>query len=312
MPEQDTRDYVGLDIAKSQLDYAITDADEARIDYTDAEVKQWIEKLRRLPRPCVVCEATGGYERRVVQALVGAGIEVCLVMPGRVRAFARAEGLLAKTDRIDARLLRRFGQKMVPRSYCLAAPEVKELRGLLDYRRLVVGQLAELCSRREVAVDVLQRLLASHQKMLEKALEKTDTRIATHLKKNAELHAKSQRLQEVTSVGPVLAATMLAHVPELGQLTDKTLSAVIGVAPHPQDSATTSRPRHVRGGRGIVRRVLYMAAVCAARFNPTLKIFYQRLRAAGKPAKVAIVAVMRKLLCLLNRLLADPNFVLAG
>ena len=108
MPEQDTRDYVGLDIAKSQLDYAITDADEARIDYTDAEVKQWIEKLRRLPRPCVVGEATGGYERRVVQALMAADIEVCLVMPGRVRAFARAEGLLAKTDRIDARLLRRF------------------------------------------------------------------------------------------------------------------------------------------------------------------------------------------------------------
>jgi len=132
MPEQDTRDYVGLDIAKSQLDYAITDADEARIDYTDAEVKQWIEKLRRLPRPCVVCEATGGYERRVVQALMAADIEVCLVMPGRVRAFARAEGLLAKTDRIDARLLRRFGQKMVPRSYCLVAPAVSELRALLD------------------------------------------------------------------------------------------------------------------------------------------------------------------------------------
>jgi transposase len=311
MPEQDTRDYVGLDIAKCQLDYAITDADEARIEYTEAQVMKWIEKLRRLPRPCVVCEATGGYERRVVQALVAAGIEVCLVMPGRVRAFARAEGLLAKTDRIDARLLRRFGQKMAPRSYGLTSAAVRDLRALLDYRRMVVEQLAELRSRQEVAVDVLQHLLAGHEKMLEKALEKTEARIAAHLEKNAELHAKSQRLPEVTSVGPVLAAAILAHVPELGQLTDKTLSAVIGVAPHPQDSATTSRPRHVRGGRGIVRRVLYMSAVCAARFNPILKTFYQRLRAAGKPAKVAIVAVMRKLLCLLNRLLADPNFALA-
>lgn len=311
MPEQDTRDYVGLDIAKSQLDYAIDETNEGQLPYGSKGLTELVDKVRRLPRPCVICESTGGYERRVLEVLLKAGIEVCLVMPGRVRAFATAEGLLAKTDRIDARLLRRFGQKISPRTYCAPSTAVEELRALLDYRRLLVDQLAELKSRQEVAVPKLRELLQQHEAMLEAALEKAEAAITTHTEESAELCAKAQRLQQVKGVGPVLACTLLAHVPELGQITDKTLSSLIGVAPHPRDSAKTSRPRHVRGGRHLVRRVLYMSAVCAARFNPHLKVFYRRLIDAGKPAKVAIVAVMRRLLCLLNRLIAQPDFVLA-
>lgn len=312
MPEQDTRDYVGLDIAKRQLDYALSETDEGRLPNTSAGMTALLEKLRAVPHACVIVESTGGYEREVVAALVAAGMGVGVVTPSRVRAFAQAEGLLAKTDRIDAQLLRRFGQKLTPRGYVAPTTAVIALRALLDYRRLVVAQLAELPSRQETAVALLQELLAEHEALLQHALDKIDARIAAHLESNPELQAKAQRLEQVKGVGPVLAATLLAHVPELGQLEDKKLSALVGVAPHPHDSATTSRPRHVRGGRGLVRRVLYMSAVCAARFNPLLATFYQRLRARGKPAKVALVAVMRKLLCLLNRLLSDPNFVLAG
>lgn len=312
MPEQDTRDYVGLEIAKSQLDYAINDTEEARIPYTAAAVAQWIERLRRLRQPCVICESSGGYQRRVVDALLAAGIEVCVVMSGRVRAFAYAEGLLAKTDRIDAQLLRRFGRKMQPRCQREISPESVELRALLDYRRLLVTQLAELVSRKDVAGQALQALLAQHETLLQQALETTDAQITTHIGRCAELQAKAQRLQLVQGVGPVLAATLLAHVPELGTMSDKTLSALIGVAPYAKDTGTLHRPRHIRGGRHTVRRVLYMSAVSAARFNPILRAFYQRLRAAGKPAKVALVAVMRKLLCLLNRLIAEPDFALAA
>jgi len=312
MPEQNTRHYVGLDVGKYKLEYSLDQTHGGQAPYNAAAIAVWIEQLQQLTHPVVVCESTGGYERRVVAALLAAGIEVCLVMPGRVRAFAYAEGLLAKTDPIDADLLRRFGQKMNPRVYSLASAATTELRELLDYRRLVVAQLAELESRKEVAGATLRSLLAEHQATLEQALLKVQTRLEAHLTATPELSQKERRLRQIKGVGPVLAATMLAYVPELGQISDRQLSALLGVAPYAKDSSQSSRPRHVRGGRHIVRRVLYMSAVCAARWNPILKTFYQRLRAAGKPPMVAVVAVMRKLACLMNRLIADPNFLLAA
>jgi transposase len=312
MPEQNTRHYVGLDVGKNQLEYHIDDTRVGELAYNADAIATLIGELKQLPHPVVVCESTGGYERNVVRSLLAAGIEVCLVMPGRVRAFAYAEGLLAKTDRIDAALLRRFGQQMNPRVYVPVTAAAEELRELLDYRRLVVEQLAELTSREEVAGTTLRSLLADHRSLLEQALLKVQQRIDAHISAVPELKDKEHRLRDIKGVGPVLAATMLAHVPELGKVSDRRISALLGVAPYANDSATTSRPRHVRGGRAIARRVLYMSAVCAARWNPILKAFYQRLRANGKPAMVAIVAVMRKLACLMNRLITDPKFALAS
>jgi transposase len=312
MPEQNSRDYVGLDIAKRQLDYALSDTGAATVSYSAAGLAELIGRLRGRAHPCVVCEATGGYERTVVAALGAAGIEVCLVQPGRVRAFAHARGLLAKTDPIDARLLRQFGQTLHPRAYTPVTRAASELRAVLEYRGLLVAQLAELRSRQDVADGGLRPLLREHQARLQAALAPIEARLQAQLQTIPELAPKAQRLQQVTGVGVILAASLLAYVPELGQISDKALSALVGVAPHPRDSAANARPRQVRGGRAAVRRVLYMSAVCAARFNRTLKAFYLRLRAAGKPAMVAIVAVMRKLLCLLNRLIADPDFVLAS
>lgn len=310
--EQNTCDYVGLDVGKNQLEYYIDKTKAGELAYNSASIAALIEQLKKLPHPVVVCESTGGYEQRVMEALLAAGIEVCRVLPGRVRAFAYAEGLMAKNDRIDAALLQRFGQKMNPRLYSPPTAAAAELRQLLDYRRLVVEQLAELQSRKEVAGPTLRSMLADHQTALEQALLKVEQRMADHIAATPELNAKQDRLRLIKGVGPVLAATMLAYVPELGKISNAQASALLGVAPYASDSADTSRPRHVRGGRAIARRVLYMSAVCAARWNPILKTFYQRLRAAGKPALVAIVAVMRKLACLMNRLMADPNFVLAS
>ena len=312
MPVNAEPDYVGLDIAKDQLDYCLEEKKEGRCPNTAAGRAQLIAELRCLPRPRVILEASGGYEKLVVAELLQAGVEVCVVQPGRVRAMAYAEGLAAKTDRIDARLLRRYGQTYQLRLAVPADPAVATLRELLEHRRNVTVQLAEVQSRLEVAGPTLRALLDTQRRFFADQLAAVDKLIDEHIEQDPDLRSKSQRMQAVKGVGPILAATLLAYVPELGKIDSAKVSALIGVAPHPKDSGKNSAPRHIRGGRGQVRSVLYMAAVCAARWNPILAAFYQRLRAAGKPALVCLVAVMRKLVCLLNRLIQNPSFALAS
>lgn len=311
MPATMPPTYVGLDIAKDQLDYCLGETAEGRCAYTAAGRAELIRMLRAVPRARTVCEASGGYEKLIVAELLQAGIEVCVVQPGRVRAFAYAEGLLAKTDRIDARLLRRFGEKINPRLIAPADPAAATLRELLEHRRQLTTQLTEVDGRLALAGPTLGPLLATQRKFLAEQIAKVEKLIDQHIDQDPQLKRKSERLQQVKGVGPVLAATVLAYVPELGQIEAAQLSALLGVAPFPEDSGTSRAPRHVRGGRAQVRHVLYMAAVTASRYNPILAAFYQRLRANGKPAKVCLVAVMRKMACLMNRLLQDPDFVLA-
>jgi transposase len=311
MPEKAPNDYVGLDIAAVRLDYSITDDEEGSCDNRPDARQQLIKRLQRLAHPRVICEASGGYEKVVVAELLAAGIEVCVVQPGRVRAYAYAEGLLAKTDRIDARLLRRFGQKMTLRLVEPVDPAAATLRELLEHRRQLTEQLTEVEGRLALAGPTLSRLLQSQQKFLREQVATVDKMVDQHIDQDPGLRQKSERLQQMKGVGRVLAATLLAYVPELGKIESAQLSALIGVAPYPKDSGTGSAPRHVRGGRYQVRHVLYMAAVAAARFNPILAAFYQRLKARGKPSKVCLVAVMRKMLCVLNHLIENPNFALA-
>ena len=311
MPAKAQPHYVGLDIAKDQLDYCLSEAEEGRYANTSEGRTELIKKLKLLRSARVVCEASGGYEKIIVAELLQAGIEVCVVQPGRVRAFAYAEGLMAKTDRIDARLLRRFGEKIEVRLAVPTEPALATLRELLEHRRHLTTQLVEVRGRIAIAGRTLRSLLQHQEKFLHQQIEAVDKMIDEHIDQDPDLHSKSERLQQITGVGRVLSATILAYVPELGQIESSQLSALIGVAPHPQDSGRTRSPRHIRGGRYQVRHVLYMAAVCAARTNPILTAFYQRLRAKGKPAKVCFVAVMRKLVCLMNRLLQNPNFALA-
>jgi transposase len=302
--------YVGLDIAKDRLDYAVDGSRCHHVPNTMSGHESFIAALRPLRGVRVVCEATGGYERAIVAALLLAKFEVCVVNPGRVRAFAHAEGLLAKTDRLDAHLLRRFGEKVQPRLHAPMDQAAITLRELLDYRRQVSDQLVAVRNRLPLAGPVLHARLEAQVTFLQNELSETDRLIEGHIDHDDTLCRKAARLRELQGAGPVLTATLLAYLPELGEIESPQLSALVGVAPFARDSGRNHRARHVRGGRGVVRHVLYMAALAATRHNPVLRAFFERLVAAGKPKMVALIAVMRKMLHVLNRLLADPNFVL--
>lgn len=303
--------FVGLDISKARLDSRVAAGPPREDDNTPGGHAAFIAYLRGFTRPRVICEATGGYEKAVVAALLEAGIEVCVVQPARVRHFARAEGLHAKTDRIDAQLLARFGQRMLPRLELPAEPAAAKLREMLEFRRVLSDQVMETSARLDTAAGYLREKLQTLLGELKSAMAAVDADIAAHVASDPGIATKAKRLRQLCGVGPVLAATLLAYLPELGTVSDKTIASLVGVAPHPDESGNRSRKRRVEGGRGCVRHVLYMAAVAAARSNAILKGFYKRLRDKGKPAKVAIVAVMRKMLAVLNRLIADPDFSLA-
>ena len=312
MSEQKEPHYVGLDIAKEQLDYALSETNAGRVPNTDEGHRQLLQLLRAVPGARVVCEASGGYERAVVAALLDARREVCVVQPGRARDFARSEGQLAKTDRLDAHSLRRYGQAVKLHLTQPTDPAATLLRELLDRRRDLVERLVDVENQLATAGPTLAHWLEREQRFLLKERGALEQAISQHLEDDPDLHQKHARLRELKGVGPVLAATLLAYVPELGTVPDNTISALVGVAPYARDSGKTNRPRHVRGGRAAVRHVLYMAALTAARCNPILREFYARLRAKGKPAQVCLVAVMRKMLTVLNRLIADPHFCLVN
>lgn len=306
----DQANYAGVDVSKDRLDYALPDARVAHVPNTAAGHEELLKLLRKIPAIRVVCEASGGYERAFVAALLAGGVEVCVVQPGRVRAFAHAEGLLAKTDKIDAALLRRFGQKMNPRLAVPMDAAAATLRELLEHRRALTDQRVAVENRLLLAGPTLRGLLQRQRAFLDKEIAAVEAMIATHVDQDPGLRDKAQRLRLVKGVGPVLVATLLAYVPELGQIESAQLAALVGVAPFAKDSGLCRRPRHVRGGRSVVRHVLYMAAITAARCNPVLREFYQRLLSKGKPKKLCLTAVMRKLLGVLNKLIAEPEFVL--
>lgn len=304
--------YVPLDVSKRRLDYGLEPGRSSAVANTQEGIATLIGRLAGCPQARVVCESTGGYERALLVALRQANIAVSRVHPGRVRAFARAEGLRAKTDKIDVELLRRYAVAMQPRVDVMPDPEVEVLRDLMDYRRQLDEQRVLFGNRLETAGPTLRGLIEPQVAHLEQSLKEAETRIREHIHSHVILRTKSERLQQLQGCGPVLAATLLAYLPELGVLEDKQISGLVGVAPHAHDSGETMRPRHAQGGRTVVRNVLYMAAVSASQHNPVLAAFYQRLLAEGKPAKVCLVAVMRKMIVVLNRLLKDPNFTLGG
>ena len=305
-----TAQYVGVDVAKDRLDYTLDGRTAAKVANTVEGHAQLLEVLRKVPRVRVVCEASGGYERAFVAYLLLAGIEVCVVQPGRVRAFAQAEGLLAKTDHLDACLLRRFGEKMAPRLSVPQDPAATVLRELLEHRRQLSDLVVATGNRLLLAGPTLRPRLERQQSFLQGEMDEVDRMIREHIERDPDLGPKAKRLRQLQGVGPVLAATLLAYVPELGRVDAARVAALVGVAPYAKDSGNNFRPRHIRGGRAAVRHVLYMAALTAARANPVLSVFYQRLLAAGKPPVLCLVAVMRKMICVLNRLIADPHFSL--
>jgi transposase len=304
--------HVGIDVSKQHLDISIAGSKNLRIANTLAGLRTLHQKLVKLVHPRVTCEATGGYEKLLVASMLDAGIEVCVAAPGRVRYLAHAEGLLAKTDSIDAELIRRFAEKIPLPIQIKQDPAAQRLRQMSDFRRMLSDDIVKASNRLELAEGYLREHLQRQLTHLEDLKKKVEADINTHIRTTEELAQKAARLQELKGVGPVLAATLLAHVPELGKVGDKTLACLVGVAPHPKQSGNFKGKASIRGGRANVRHVLYMAAVSAARCNPVLSAFYRRLRTqSGKTAKVALVAVMRKMLSVLNKLIAQPNFSLA-
>ena len=293
--------YLGVDIAKSYLDAAIGNEKRrfANERIGHRELIKWVKQLK-VPVQ-VICESSGGYERALVQALVGAQLKVSLVQANRVRQFARAAGILAKTDRIDAKLLCHFAKAMQPGTISASELEQEHLRELESQRRHLAHLLVMEQNRAARASDgCVRRLNRSLLNQIKKQIEQLDLLIKEHIEASPELSAKAQKLTAINGVGARTAALLLAQMPELGQLNRREVAALVGVAPFNRDSGKMRGKRAIYGGRRPVRHGLYMAALVAARHNPTLRSFYLRLRAAGKPAKVALTATMRKLVIVLN------------
>jgi transposase len=300
--------YVGIDVSKTWLDMAVEPQERFwRMENSPAAIAKLVKQLVELHPTMIVVEATGGYEARLVEALCAAGLPVARVNPGRVRKFAQGMNWLAKTDKIDARLLARFGEKANPRLTQLPNEQEKRLAALVKRRKQVLDMLVAEQNRLENAdPDVLQYILGS-QTMLQDQLNELDRAIRAHIDQTPDLKKKQNLLITVPGVGNVTASTLTAQLPELGTCDRKQIAALVGVAPFPHDSGRKRGKRFIKGGRPSIRSVLYMAALSATRFNPVIRAFYMRLILAGKEFKVALVACMRKLLAILNAMIRNQQ-----
>lgn len=296
--------WVGIDVAKAHLDVAIwPTAERRRVSRDEAGLTDLIGWLQTRTPTLIVLEATGGLETPVVAALVAAGLPVAVINPRQARDFAKALGRLAKTDTLDAEVLARFGEAIRPVPRPWKDEETQELTALIQRRRQVVEMLVAEKNRLASAHSRVKPDIQATITWLEQRLQDLDGDLQQRLRTSPVWREQDDLLRSVPGIGPVTSATLLAALPELGTLDRRQISALVGVCPFNRDSGQCRGRRMIFGGRAGVRAVLYMATVTASRCNPVIKAFYQRLRAAGKPAKVALTAGMRKLLTLLNAML---------
>lgn len=300
-------DCMGIDVSKAQLDTSLPDmATASSFANTDEGIATLLDRLSASPPKLVVLEATGGLERALVAALLAAQLPVAVVNPRQVRDFAKASGRLAKTDRIDAQVLARFGQAIAPAQRALPDEAAQAFADQLARRRQLVEMLAMEKTRLKQAPNkAVRKDLKEHIEWLENRLRASQDELRRAVEASPAWQAKRDLLAEVKGVGEVTVLTLIALLPELGQIDRKQIAALVGVAPFNRDSGTMRGKRTVWGGRAAVRQALYMATLSAVRYNPTLKAFYDRLVGKGKAAKVALVACMRKLLTMLNAMLRD-------
>jgi transposase len=295
--------FVGIDVSKRRLDVHLRPSGERfGLDYDDEGVAGLVERLAALAPALVVLEATGGPEVRLAAAL--AGLPVAVVNPRQVRAFARAAGRLAKADRLDAEAIARFAEAVRPPARPLPDEATRHLGALVARRRQLLEMLVAERNRRHAADPSLREGIDAHLRWLGEALAGIEQDLDRAVRESAAWRAKEALLRSVPGVGPVSARTLLAELPELGSLPRRRAAALVGVAPFSRDSGRMRGKRTVGGGRATLRACLYMAAVAAARgANPPIAAFYERLRRAGKPAKLALTACMRKLVVTLNAML---------
>ena len=299
-----TATFVGIDIAKADFVVACRPDGASWTATNDSEgIAAAVDRMRALAPPLIVLEATGGYETALVAALAAAALPVVVANPRQVRDFAKATGQLAKTDRVDAQLLALFAERVHPTPRPLPDAALQHVEALMTRRRQLLDMVTTERNRLEHAAAPIRREITQHLRWLERRVAAVDRDLDDTIQKSPVWRAKEDLLRTAPGVGPVVSRTLLADLPELGQLTRKQIAALVGVAPFARDSGTLRGKRVVWGGRAPVRAVLYMGALVAARRNPVIRAFYHRLVAAGKPKKVALVACMRKLLTILNAMM---------
>jgi transposase len=305
--------WVGIDVSKASLDVFVRPTGAAwQVPNSPVQIEALGEQLTALAAERIVLEASGGYEALVVAVLASRQLPVVVVNPRQVRDFARAMGQLAKTDRIDAQVLARFGEAIRPELRALPDATTRTVRALVSRRRqlqemLVAEQNRLIGAAVQDAPEPLREQLGEHIDWLRRQVSDVDDELRREMQASSVWRERENLLRTIPGIGPVTAAILLSQLPELGQLDRKAIAKLVGVAPLNRDSGTLHGARRVWGGRAGVRAVLYMAALVATRHNPLIRGFYERLKAAGKPKKVALVACMHKLLLLCNSILRSNS-----
>lgn len=306
--------YVGVDVSKAKLDiYCPLKSEVSTIPNTVESLSKWIGEIdtQTLDHLHLVCEASGGYEKTLVDFFHARSVCVTSVNPGRVRYFAKSAGQMAKTDKIDAEMISSYAVVHKPAPTPMLSKQQESLKALARRRVTLIG--AQIKEKDQLLKEhdlFVKKDIKAHLKQLEARIAKLDKAIERIISEHSDLAHKRSRLMQIKGVGPVTTAMVIAELPELGKITDKQAASLAGVAPFVRDSGKFQGRRTVQGGRSQVRRSLFMAATSASRFNPFMKEFYQRLRLKGKAHHLAITAVMRKLITLMNRLISDPDFEL--
>lgn len=301
--------FVGIDVAKDSLDVCILPDQRRGTTTNDRDGFRALLSLLPAAGAClVVVEATGGYQRAVVAELIAAGHQVAVVNPRQVRDFARSLGLLAKTDRLDAHAIARFGQQTQPRLVQQVSEQHDRLEQLVARRRQLIDlRTAEKCRLETASTKIVIQSVRRMIEQLDKFVRQIEKELSDVIESDDQLHCRAAALQTTPGVGAITAVTLVAELPELGRLNRGQISALVGVAPFNRDSGKFHGRRAIWGGRSAVRSVLYMATLTARRFNPVIRAFAERLEAVGKPFKVVMVACMRKLLVILNTILKNNS-----
>ena len=308
MAEITTQTNVGIDVSKDWLDVVVIPGGETwRTKNQEEAIHELVKTLERLQPERIVLEATGGYEQMLAVQLYLAGLPLCRVNPKRTRYFARSLGLLAKTDKLDGKVLALFGERVQPPLTRLPGEKEQVLSALITRREQISNFLVSERNRLHTAPKKLHASLNEHIAWLKNQLKQLEREIDDFVNDDPDFKEKSELLIEVQGVGKKTAAKLIADVPELGACDRKQIAALVGVAPYSRDSGRKSGQRYISGGRPDVRSILYMATLTATRCNPVIRAMYQRLLQAGKKKKVAIVACMRKLLTILNAILRDRS-----
>jgi transposase len=303
-----TLTYVGIDVSKERLDLAVRPSGQRWSCANEpSDFPTLVAQLQALQPTLIVLEASGALERPVTATLAAAGLPLAIVNPRQVRDFAKATGLLAKTDRLDAGVLAHFAEVLHPPAQTLPSREQQHLSALLTRRRQILEMLVAERNRLATASAAMQERIQDHLAWLQTELDDLETEVQRCIEASPLWRVTEERLRSVPGIGPVTARTLVADLPELGQTTAKRIAALVGVAPFNVDSGRFRGQRRVWGGRAHIRSALYMATVSAVRCNPVIRTFYQRLVQTGKPKKVALTAALHKLLTILNAMMKQQT-----